>query len=186
MVNVTVAAGGLPLEPGPRGFRDMCKRKIRLLLVDDNDELVLHLRKRLNARGLAVVGAGNGDAAIAAAKGQTFDVAVVDLKMPGPDGVETTEALKYLQPELEVIILTGHGSVESAFACGQRHAYRFLHKPLDIDQLMEEIKLAYSAKRRTQQRAYQEELDEVINANRTPRAILEEARRLRARYDLVG
>ena len=90
------------------------KQTIRVLLVDDEETLIEYLSKRLLKQGFTVKAAFSGEEAVTVAKGQQFDVAVVDLKMPGMDGVETQRKLKDIQPFLQCIVLTGHGSIESA------------------------------------------------------------------------
>jgi DNA-binding NtrC family response regulator len=112
---------------------------VRVLLVDDQPELVEHLSKRLEARGLLVTGVHDGDAALAAAGAAEFDVAVVDLHMPGVDGLATLRSLKAGHPTLQVIMLTGYGSSDSAFECGRLAAFRFLDKPLPFHTLLREI-----------------------------------------------
>lgn len=162
----------------------MVDKPVRVLLVDDEVELVSHLQKRLKARGLAVATATSGDEAIEVADAETFDVAVVDLKMPGLDGLETLARLKELQPMMYAIMLTGHGSFEAAHESGKHDAYRFLTKPHDFDALLAVIEEAAETKRKAQQEGYQRELAELVGSSHSPREIMAETERLRKKYDI--
>jgi DNA-binding NtrC family response regulator len=79
--------------------------------------------------------AENGAAAMEAVKRRKFDLAITDLKMPGMDGVATVEALRSLDPKIEVIVATGYASVETAVACMKRGAYDYIEKPFDLTEL---------------------------------------------------
>ena len=122
------------------------KPNIKILLVDDEETLLEYLSKRLLKEGLTVKAAFSGEEAVKVAGGENFDVAVVDLKMPGIDGVETQKRLKEVQPFLQCIVLTGHGSVESALESGQQDAFQYLLKPIDYDTLLIAIKDAFQRK----------------------------------------
>ena len=111
----------------------------RVLLVDDEESFVDALRKRLNARGLKVDTSGSGEEAIAKAKRQAFDVIVLDLAMPGMDGVETLKRLRQNDPDLQIILLTGHGSIEKAVEATKLGAMDFLQKPAKLPELLELI-----------------------------------------------
>ena len=161
----------------------MGDKQIRVLLVDDEEELVSHLVKRLVARGVSAAGVLDGDAAVVAATEQTYDVAIVDLKMPGMGGIELLESLKKLQPFLEVIMLTGHGSLGSAFESGRLDAFGFLNKPYEFDKLCGKISEAFDKKQKALRAAYEEELDAIIGSSSTPRDILEATQRLRKKYE---
>ncbi|RLB24158.1 MAG: response regulator, partial [Deltaproteobacteria bacterium] len=82
---------------------------MRVLLIDDEQTLLEYLSKRLLREGFTVKATFSGEEAIEAASNENYDVAVVDLKMPGIDGVETQKRLKKIQPFLQCIVLTGHG-----------------------------------------------------------------------------
>ncbi len=84
-------------------------KPIRLLIADDEEDLVTFLAHRLRKRGVDVTMALSGAEAVSAATQLTFDVAVVDLKMPDMDGIQVIEQLKAMQPHIEVLMLTGHG-----------------------------------------------------------------------------
>jgi len=114
----------------------------RVLLVDDERAFVDSLGKRLNARGLSVETANSGEGAIEMAERLAFDVIVLDLAMPGMDGIETLKQLREDHPDLQVILLTGCGSVEKAVEATQLGAMDFLQKPTSLSNLLEVIREA--------------------------------------------
>ena len=123
-------------------------KKIRLLVVDDEVEFGRNLAKRLSLRDFAVTTVTNGKDALAATMDQTFDVAVLDLKMPGMDGEEVLEYFQKDHPSLEVVILTGHGSIDSAVRCTKGGSYGYLQKPADMDMLLDVLREAYEKRLR--------------------------------------
>ena len=120
--------------------------KIRLLIVDDEVAFLDSIAKRLELRDFDVAKATNGTAALEAVDKQKFDLALVDLKMPGMDGKELLARLKSSHQYLEVIILTGHGSLDSAVECTKLGAYGYLPKPYELDQLIVLLKEAYESR----------------------------------------
>jgi DNA-binding NtrC family response regulator len=115
---------------------------IRLLLVDDETGYLEVLSKRLTRRNFAVTTAGSGAEAIRALRNWDFDVAVVDLKMEDMDGIEVLKVMKQMEPNLQVIILTGHGS-ERAARDGIKHgAFDYLIKPIELEVLTARIQAA--------------------------------------------
>ncbi|KIX15570.1 response regulator [Dethiosulfatarculus sandiegensis] len=121
-------------------------KKIRLLLVDDEDGYLEVLSKRLNKRNLNVTAINNGAEAIQALRKNDYDVAVVDLKMEDMDGIEVLKIFKKMDPSLEVIILTGHGSEQAAREGINMGAFDYLTKPCDLKVLLERIEAAMQAK----------------------------------------
>jgi DNA-binding NtrC family response regulator len=117
--------------------------KIRLLIVDDEVRFVDAIAERLEMRGLKVAKAYNGVDAVTLARRERFDLALLDLKMPGMDGREVLRILKEEQKHIEIVILTGHGSLESAVECTKLGAYGYLPKPYELDRLLEILKEAY-------------------------------------------
>ena len=162
---------------------DTEKKTIHILLVDDEADLVDFLAQRLVKRSFAVKTATSGQEAVAAADGTIFDVAIVDLKMPQMDGIAVMKALRDRQPYIEAIMLTGHGSPESALEAGRLNAYRYLIKPYDFDKLVEQIEEAAATRRAHLREDFQRKLDEVINSNASPREIISESDRLRREYE---
>jgi len=133
---------------------------IRILLVDDEKSLLEYLSKRLLKKGHTVRAVFSGEEAVEVAKNEYFDVAVVDLKMPGIDGVETQKRLRESQPFLQCIVLTGHGSIESALESGQQDAFQYMHKPVDHDALLASINGAYEKKLQIQEVKFREQVEE--------------------------
>lgn len=156
---------------------------VRLLLVDDEEDLITFLSHRLIKRGMDVTTATEGEEAIATAESQIFDVAVVDLKMPGMDGISVVEKLKEKQPFLEVLMLTGHGSHNSALEAGRLQAFRYLLKPYDFEELAELIKEACDHRRQRLKAEFEERLSELMTSTTSPRDIIEESDRLRRVYE---
>lgn len=122
--------------------------KIKLLIVDDEVKFLDSIAHRLEMRGFDVTKAINGEEAVKWATARKFDLALLDLKMPGMDGKQVLEILKKEHKYLEVIILTGHGSLDSAVECTKLGAFSYLPKPYEIDKLLETLKEAYEARMR--------------------------------------
>jgi len=116
---------------------------MKLLFIDDEQTFLKYLAKRLVLDGFTVTTTFSGEEGVEAASTEDFDVAVVDLQMPGIDGIEVQKRLKDLQPTLPCIVLTGHGSVENALESGKYNAFKFLSKPVDMDTLIETVNAAY-------------------------------------------
>ena len=104
------------------------------------------MTRSLEVRGFEVIAVDRGEKAIEAARNKPVDIALVDLKMPGIDGEETLKRLKQEHEWMEVVILTGHGSVESAVDLTKTGAYMYLQKPCELDKLLEALKDAYKKK----------------------------------------
>ncbi len=115
---------------------------IRLLLVDDEVGFVDVLSKRISRRGIDVTTAASGSEAIQTLRRQDFDVAVLDLKMEDMDGIEVLKIFKKMDPNMPVIMLTGHGSEHSASQGKKFGAYDYLTKPYELDDLIQKIKEA--------------------------------------------
>ena len=118
------------------------EKNIRVLLVDDEVGFADILAKRLGKRGMAVTPVYTGIEAIQTIRKHDFDVAVLDLKMEDMDGIEVLKILKKAYPEMEVIMLTGHGSEQAAkegIECG---AFDYLTKPCELKDLITKIRQA--------------------------------------------
>jgi CheY-like chemotaxis protein/cytidylate kinase len=115
----------------------------KILLVDDEQEFAQTLSERLMMREVGSAIAYDGEAALAVVEQDEPEVMVLDLKMPGIDGIEVLRRVKRDHPEVEVIILTGHGSEEDEKVCRELGAFDYLHKPVDIDALNDAMKAAY-------------------------------------------
>jgi len=158
-------------------------KPIRLLLVDDEEDLVTFLAHRLRKRGMDVTMALSGNEALSAATELTFDVAVVDLKMPDLDGIAVIERLKDLQPFVEVLMLTGHGSHESAWEAGRLQAFRYLMKPLDFDELNDHITAAAEQRRSRMKAEFDEKLEALMLSTTSPRDLIQLSEELRREYE---
>ena len=123
----------------------MTKEDIKILLVDDEKQFVDTLSERLAMRGFAARVAYDGPEALQAVE-QPTDVIVLDLRMPGMDGFEVLRNVKKSNPQVQVIILTGHGGDAEEQTAYRMGAYNFLRKPMDIDELLSSIRMAYRDK----------------------------------------
>jgi DNA-binding NtrC family response regulator len=119
----------------------------RVLLIDDEETFLASMRRVLTRRGLDVLTAPNGEAGLALLSAQDVDVAIVDLKMPGLNGLEVLARIKRIKPAVEVILLTGHGDVASAIQGMPLGAFDYLLKPYDPDELTLLIEVAAARKR---------------------------------------
>lgn len=113
-----------------------------VLLVDDEEELVKALAERLEIRGLSTEIALDGEQALQVIQKREPDVMVLDLKMPGMDGLEVLRQVKKTHPGIQVVIMTGHGSEKDRDAAERLGAFGYLQKPVGIDLLLETLKLA--------------------------------------------
>jgi DNA-binding response OmpR family regulator len=136
--------------------------KIRVLLVDDEKDFVDVLAERLESRDFAVTTAYDGDEAVAMIQEKEIDVVVLDVLMPGKDGVATLRELKQLKPIVEVIMLTGHATVESAVEGLKIGAYDYLMKPTETKDLVEKIVKAYKRKADQEARIQQAEIERIM------------------------
>lgn len=121
-------------------------QNFRVLVVDDEFDFLEAFVDRLKMRGLDTTGVESGEEALKLLERQEFDVVVLDVKMPGLDGVETLREMKKNWPLMEVIMLTGHASVESGIEGMKLGAYDYIMKPADIDELMEKMQQAHEKK----------------------------------------
>jgi DNA-binding NtrC family response regulator len=122
--------------------------QVRLLLVDDEIPFVEAMTKRLTKRHLDVLSAFSGEDALEILqKDHRIEVVLLDVKMPGLDGIETLREIKRMQPLVEVLMLTGHATVETAIEGMRLGAFDYLMKPAEIDRLLAKVKEAASKKR---------------------------------------
>jgi DNA-binding NtrC family response regulator len=158
----------------------MSKQKINILVVDDEEEFLRSMTKRLEVRDFDVTAVNRGEKAIEAARDNSFDIALVDLKMPGMNGETTLAELKKLRPFLEVVILTGHGSIDSAVECTRSGAYSYLQKPCDLDYLLQVLSDAYKKRLMNKKKIKEEQLEKLLDMaeNSSPMAILRKMKEL--------
>ena len=129
---------------GPR--REGRRMRIKVLLVDDEKDFVEMLSERLTARGLSVRTALSGEEAMERIKEESPDVVLLDVQMSGKDGIEVLRDIKHGRPLIEVIMLTGHASLESGLEGMKIGAFDYIMKPTSIDDLVEKINQAYEKK----------------------------------------
>ena len=109
---------------------------IKVLLVDDEPHFIKMLAERLSVRGFSVETAGGGSEAVERVKEEPYDAIVLDLLMPEMDGLETLKQLKEINPDLQVILLTGHGTVDKGVEAMKLGAMDFVEKPADFHDLL--------------------------------------------------
>jgi DNA-binding response OmpR family regulator len=119
---------------------------VNILLVDDESELVSALAERLTLRGIAADYATDGEAAAERVRTQAYDLAVLDMKMPGLNGLDLKKKLQRLRPGMRFIFMTGHGSEED-FRAGSAEAAGYLVKPVRIEDLLAAIEAALAPDR---------------------------------------
>jgi len=112
---------------------------MKILLVDDEKRFVMLLSKRLALRGIDADYANSGEEAVAKVTDHHYDVAVLDVKMPGIGGIALERKLRWLAPDMKTIFLTGHGS-ETDFESVSAESVHYLSKPIDVENLLEVLK----------------------------------------------
>lgn len=135
---------------------------MKLLLVDDESDFRNTLLKRLQRRNVDVYGVESGEAALTWLATDRADIVILDVRMPGMDGIETLREIKSRHPLVEVIMLTGHASMEAAIEGMEIGAFDYLMKPMDMDELLYKAQDAYKRKR------IQEKKIEKMNAGLDP------------------
>jgi len=136
---------------------------IQLLLVDDEERFLETTKRLLEKRGVEALTATDALDALTILDAQRVDVVVLDVKMPGLDGVEVLRKIKQEQPLVEVIMLTGHASVESAIAGLKLGAFDYLMKPCDISALLEKVNQAYAKKQAMEEKIRQAKIEKIIS-----------------------
>jgi two-component system response regulator CpxR len=137
--------------------------KINVLLVDDEKNFVEFLAERLQLRDFNVLTAFTGDEAIKLVKENDFDVIVLDVQMPGKNGVETLKEIKKIEQLSQVIMLTGHATVKTAIQGMKNGAFDYLMKPTDTDDLIEMMNKAYELVAEQRVKIRQAEIDNILN-----------------------
>ncbi|MEJ2165710.1 MAG: response regulator [Desulfobacterales bacterium] len=136
----------------------------KILLVDDELVFTENMAKLLTNRGYVVTAVNSGDAAIEALEEKDFDVVVLDLKMPGMDGITTLKEIKKLGLLTETLILTGHGSIDTALEAIKLGAYDYLTKPCEIDELVDKIQGAWETKDEAFKKDIEEKIQKVVES----------------------
>jgi DNA-binding NtrC family response regulator len=134
-----------------------------ILVVDDEGDFLETLMNRLRKRNIGTIGCASGEEAVRLAKEHQFDVVILDIKMPGGmDGIETLREIKRIQPEAEVILLTGHASLETSVEGMKQGAYDYLLKPIRLEDLLEKLVQALERKGSAEHRAQSEEIRKLL------------------------
>jgi len=118
--------------------------KMRMMLVDDEEGFLSTTKRLLERKGLHVTTAASGHEALEKLTGESIHVVILDVKMPGMDGVATLKAIKSAYPLVQVVMLTGHGTVESALEGLRSGATDYMMKPVDIDELIAKAEEAFT------------------------------------------
>ncbi len=136
--------------------------KANVLLVDDEVAFVETMTKRLTKRDLEITPAFSGDEALEAlASNSLIEVVILDVKMPGMDGLEALKAIRQKHPIIEVIMLTGHATVESAIDGMKKGAFDYLMKPCDMDVLIPKVEEAAAKKRAHEEKIMEARIKEI-------------------------
>jgi DNA-binding NtrC family response regulator len=130
----------------------MKMEKPKILLVDDEERFLTTTRKVLHKKGYEVFTATSGAAALKVLGEKSVDVAILDVKMPGMDGIATLKEIKRYHPLVEVIMLTGHGTFESAVEGLKSGATDYLTKPSDIAELLDKVAEAFEKRQRLEEK----------------------------------
>ncbi len=123
----------------------------RILIADDEDSLRWVLEKGLRGVGYDVTSVKDGEEAVRVFEAQPFDLVFLDVRMPGLDGLTALERIRDLRPDVYVIVMTAHGSMDTAIKAMQRGAYDYLNKPFDLDEVLLLSERALAASRLTQE-----------------------------------
>ncbi|MBW1709033.1 MAG: response regulator [Deltaproteobacteria bacterium] len=136
----------------------------KVMLVDDEVPFVEAMTKRLTKRDLNVISAYSGQESLEKlSKTQTIEVVILDVKMPGMDGIETLQEIKKSYPLVEVIMLTGHATVETAIEGMKLGAYDYLMKPCEMDVLMAKVEEAVDKKRKHEDKIIEARMKEITS-----------------------
>lgn len=135
----------------------------RVLVVDDEADFLTTLVNRLRKRNLEVSGVASGEKALGLLDKEPFDVVILDVKMPGMDGVDVLREMKRKWPLVEVIMLTGHASIESGIEGMKLGAFDYIIKPMDIDDLVDKMRKAFEKKSNHQEKIRQAKIKELKN-----------------------
>lgn len=134
----------------------------KVLLVDDELDFLHALAERMRNRGMEVATSASGAEALEKVEKESYDVIILDLLMPGIDGLNALKILKAKRPELQVILLTGHATIEKGIEAMKLGAMDFLEKPADLNQLTEKIKKAQAKKMLIVEKQTEEKIKKIL------------------------
>ena len=147
----------------------------RALIVDDEEDFLSTLVKRLHKRNIDTTGVPSGEEALEIMKKKLFDVVILDVKMPGGmDGIEALREMKKIQPLAEVLLLTGHASVETSIEGMKLGAFDYLMNPIKLEALLEKLAQAFEKKDAHDQKIRSAQIRELV---RFPGRVLEQVKR---------
>jgi len=136
--------------------------KANVLVVDDEEQFLKILSQRLESRGLKVDTSISGEEALKKVKGKEFDAIILDLVMPGIGGIETLKRIKAENPDLQIIMLTGYGTIEKGVEAVKEGAIDFLEKPADINKILKKIEEAKHKRVVLIQKKHEDQVKEII------------------------
>ena len=136
---------------------------IHLLIVDDEERFLSTTKILMEKRGVKTLIAAGGAEALQVLDEARVDVVVLDVKMPGMDGVETLKRIKRKYPLIEVIMLTGHASVDSAVDGMKLGAFDYVMKPCDIQDILEKVQKAYDKKQAMEEKIRKVKIERIIS-----------------------
>ncbi|PIE68621.1 MAG: two-component system response regulator [Deltaproteobacteria bacterium] len=136
----------------------------KVLLVDDEKDFLSALAERMEVRGMEVATATTGQQALEMARANSYDAIVLDLQLPDIDGLETLKGIKASHPEAQIILLTGHATVEKGIEAMKIGATDFLEKPADFKALTAKITAAKEKKMVIVQKQHEEKISEILES----------------------
>lgn len=145
--------------------------KLKLMLVDDEERFLSTTQKLLAKKGYEALTATSGAEALKTLSAKNIHVVILDVKMPGMDGITTLKEIKRLHPLVEVIMLTGHGTIDSAVEGLKSGATDYLTKPADIDELLGKVEEAFEKRQRLEEKIRMAQARQTM---KSPRQILRE------------
>lgn len=143
-------------------LEDTSVESFRVLLVDDEEEFLDVLAERLETRGMTVVTATDGVQALEKAEGRVFDAVVLDMAMPGMDGIETLQGLRAVHPDIQVILLTGQATPSQAAMAIKLGALDLMEKPAEIDSLIARIEEASDTRHKLEDKRIQDRIEDIM------------------------
>jgi DNA-binding NtrC family response regulator len=138
--------------------------KANVLLVDDEEQFLKVLSQRLEGRGLKVDTSTSGEEALKKVKGKDFDAIILDLVMPGMSGIETLKRIRSENPDLQIILLTGHATVEKGVEAIKAGAVDFVEKPADMNKILEKIAEAKRKRILLVEKEHEEHVKEILKS----------------------
>ena len=138
--------------------------KANVLLVDDEEQFLKVLSQRLEGKGLKVDTSTSGEDAIKKVKGKDFDAIILDLVMPGMSGIETLKRIRSENPDLQIILLTGHATVEKGVEAMKTGAVDFLEKPADLNKILEKVAEAKRKRVLLVEKKHEEHIKELLKS----------------------